>query len=79
MAQTALFEDAVIDRTVPVLTQSTVYTRIGDWLPMGCLIALLVFICRAMAGNQPSGPGAMLVKLFDGIKQMVSRMTDKRR
>jgi hypothetical protein len=46
---------------------------------MGCLVALVVLIGRTMAGNPSAGPGNMLVNLFDRIKQMISRMADKRR
>ena len=39
-----LFEDAVIEKTVPVLKTTTIYTRLGDVLPLVCLIWLVVRI-----------------------------------
>jgi apolipoprotein N-acyltransferase len=48
IAQTDLFEDAVVDRNVPVMTGTTLYTRIGDLLPLTCLIALGLLAGRPM-------------------------------
>ena len=40
--RTPLFVDAVMTRTVPVLTQKTPYTRAGDWFAMACLGITLI-------------------------------------
>jgi apolipoprotein N-acyltransferase len=40
LARTALFEDAVVDRPVPVVSGTSMYTRTGDLLPLACLILL---------------------------------------
>lgn len=48
MARTALFEDAVVVQTIPVLTEKTVYTRMGDALPLACLIVLTLLMGRSM-------------------------------
>ena len=48
IAQSGLFEDAVIQKQVPVLKQTTLYTRMGDVLPLLCLIGMGAMIGRAM-------------------------------
>lgn len=48
VAQTDLFVDAVVDRDVPVMTGTTMYTRIGDLLPLACLIVLILLAGRPM-------------------------------
>ncbi len=43
LAATALLEEAVVTRSVPLLKEKTVYTKIGDLFARGCMaIALLV-------------------------------------
>ena len=83
VARTALFEDAVVVQSVPALTEITIYTRIGDILPLACLIGLVVMIGRPMIRDRRAGSGAMLVnmpdRIKDWIKKLVSRMVDKRR
>ncbi len=65
LATTGLFEDAVLTRSVPLLTQTkTVYTRFGDFLAKGCVIAtalLLLFhvlapVRKARRGRNPAMP-----------------------
>ena len=68
VARTALFEDAVVVRTVPVLTETTLYTRIGDALPLACLIVLGVLMGRSMIRDPQAAHDAMRVKLPDSIK-----------
>ena len=48
VAQTGLFEDAVVDRDVPVITETSIYTRVGDLLPLTCLIVLGLLAGRPM-------------------------------
>jgi apolipoprotein N-acyltransferase len=79
LTQTALFEDAVLVRAVPVMTEKTVYTRFGDGLPLVCLILLGVLMGRLMSRDRQEAHGAMRVKIPDWIKRMVSRIVDKRR
>ncbi|MBC2710187.1 MAG: apolipoprotein N-acyltransferase [Desulfosarcina sp.] len=79
VARTALFEDAVVVHTVPALTETTIYTRIGDALPLACLVVLGLLMGRPMIQDRQVVPGAMLVKMPDRIKQWVSRLVDKRR
>lgn len=79
VAQTALFEDAVVVRRVPVLTGTTFYTRMGDALPLACLIVLAVMMARPMIRDRQGGHGAMPFTMADWIKQRVSRLVDKRR
>jgi apolipoprotein N-acyltransferase len=45
--RSGLFEDAVVQTTVPVLKQTTLYTRMGDTLPLICLIGVICLIGRA--------------------------------
>jgi apolipoprotein N-acyltransferase len=40
LGQTVLFEDAVVDQAVPILSGITMYTRFGDFLPISCLLVL---------------------------------------
>jgi len=79
MARTALFEDAVLVRAVPILDEKTIYTRIGDGLPIVCLIVLGGLIGRLMRRDRQAAHGAMLVKITDWVKRLVSRIVDKRR
>ena len=48
VARSGLFEDAVIQKKVPVLSQTTLYTRMGDVLPLFCLIGMAGLIGRAL-------------------------------
>ena len=79
VASTALFEDAVVVRAVPVLTEKTFYTRIGDALPIVCLIVMIALIGWPMSRARREAYGAIRVKIPDWIKRRVSRMVDKRR
>ena len=47
VAATALFEDAVITRKVPILHTTTIYTRFGDLFAWLCLAATLVLAVYA--------------------------------
>ncbi|MDF1593641.1 MAG: apolipoprotein N-acyltransferase [Desulfobacterales bacterium] len=42
IASTPLFKEAVMVRTIPVITHSTFYTRYGDGFARGCLLVALV-------------------------------------
>jgi apolipoprotein N-acyltransferase len=48
VAQTDLFVDAVVDRDVPVMNRTTLYTRVGDLLPLACLGVLILLAGRPM-------------------------------
>ncbi len=47
--RSALFENAVVDKTVPIMKQTTLYTRMGDVLPLICLIGVGGLIGRPLA------------------------------
>jgi apolipoprotein N-acyltransferase len=79
LVYTALFEDAVVARTVPVLFEKTVYTQIGDVLPLVCLILLGLLVGRSRIDRGAGGNGGMRVNVSDRIKKLVGRMADKRR
>ena len=79
VARTALFEDAVVDRPVPVLTQATVYTRFGDVLPLGCLVALIALTGRPLLRGRPSGPADAAKTAVGRIKQVANRLVGRRR
>lgn len=53
VASTGLFEDAVVIHAVPLLTTKTVYTRLGDLLPLACLLALALVMGWSMILNRP--------------------------
>jgi apolipoprotein N-acyltransferase len=44
LARSNLFEDAVMVRDVPAMTGMTIYTRMGDVLPLACLMTLGLLI-----------------------------------
>jgi len=77
MARTALFEDAVLVREVPILSEKSVYTRIGDGLPIACLVVLGVMVGRLMRRDRLGAHGARLVKTTDWIKRLVSRIVER--
>ncbi len=52
LAQTDLFEDTIVERAVPILTETTVYTRIGNLLPMVCLAVLGFIVAKSIIGNR---------------------------
>lgn len=79
LAQTALFEDAVAAQTVPILTETTVYTRLGDILPLGCLIVVALSIWRRTVHDPRGLRGTTAANVPRRIKQYLSRMADKRR
>ena len=79
MARTALFEDAVVVKAVPILTGKTVYTRIGDVLPMVCLIVLGVLMGWPMIRDRQAVQEAIRLNIPDWIKRLASRIVDKRR
>lgn len=51
VASTGLFEDAVVVHDVPSLTETTIYTRVGDVLPIVCLIVIGLLTGRLMIRN----------------------------
>jgi apolipoprotein N-acyltransferase len=46
IATTPLFEDATITRSVPVIKETTFYSRFGDLFAMVCLLITLVAVFR---------------------------------
>jgi apolipoprotein N-acyltransferase len=76
VTQTALFTDAVVDRRVPILIERSLYTRIGDVLPLLCLLMLVGW---SMPRGALQGFGSRTENILDRMKQMVKRMTGKRR
>jgi apolipoprotein N-acyltransferase len=76
VTQTALFTDAVVDRRVPILIERSLYTRIGDVLPLLCLLMLVGW---SMPRSALRGFGSRTEKIIDWMKQMAKRMTGKRR
>lgn len=52
VAATGLFEDAVLDRPVPVIDHTAVYTRIGDAFAILCLSGLVLLV---LWSNRPAG------------------------
>lgn len=52
LASTALFEDAVVTQAVPLMTTTTLYSRVGDLLPWICLLILGVLTGRLMLRNK---------------------------
>jgi apolipoprotein N-acyltransferase len=59
VAQTGLFEDAVVDRDVPLMSGMTMYTRIGDLLPLTCLIVLGLLAGRPVFRKWRGDPASM--------------------
>ncbi len=64
LAATGLFENAVLTRSVPLLTQTkTVYTRFGDFFAIGCLIAtLLLLLSRLLIPTRRMGSSSGVLK-----------------
>jgi apolipoprotein N-acyltransferase len=54
---TALFESAVVTATIPTTTGETLYVRFGDWVVLGCAIALVVVTVIAIR-RPVTSPGA---------------------
>jgi apolipoprotein N-acyltransferase len=79
VAQTSLFEDAVVDRDVPELREFSFYTRFGDLLALACLLGLagLTIRQRFLSGDFP--PGGTPEGLVEKLKDWVGRMAGKRR
>ena len=77
VAQTSLFENAVVDRNVPEHRELSFYTRFGDLLAVVCLLGLagLAIRQRFLSGAFPSGgmPAALLEKLKDWVDRMVGK------
>jgi apolipoprotein N-acyltransferase len=79
VAQTGLFEDAVIDQTVPSLSVTALYTRTGDLMPVGCLITLIVLTGRTVMRRKTNGPDTALRASLKRFKQLADRLDGKRR
>jgi hypothetical protein len=79
VAQTGLFEDAVIDQTVPSLSVTALYTRTGDLMPVGCLITLIVLTGRTVMRRKTNGPDTALRTSLKRFKQLADRLDGKRR
>lgn len=78
-ASTVLFEDAVVVRAVSVLAETTIYTRIGDLLPLACLIVLGLLMGRPVIRMRQADPGARCLNVHDFIKQLLNRMAGEGR
>jgi apolipoprotein N-acyltransferase len=46
IAETALFSDAVLTRSVPIIFMTTFYTRFGDLFAIACLVSVLFIVLR---------------------------------
>ncbi len=57
VARTSLFEEAALTRSVPVMTTETIYTRWGDWFPMGCCIWVILFSAKTIATRRRKAEG----------------------
>jgi apolipoprotein N-acyltransferase len=77
MDRTALFEDAVLVRGVPILSEKTVYTRVGDGLPIACLIMLGVLVGRLVGRDRRGALGTRLVKPADRVKRLFNRIVER--
>ena len=42
--QTDIFKEAVITRSVPLMSQKTIYTRFGDWFAITCIIITTILL-----------------------------------
>lgn len=60
VASTALFTDAVVNRSVPIMHMTTVYTRFGDVPALACLIAVIVLV--GLQSGRLRGGGSRLVE-----------------
>ncbi len=48
IAATPLFQEAAVTRSMPLITEKTIYTRFGDWFAITCCIAaVLTFLRRS--------------------------------
>jgi hypothetical protein len=76
IARTALFEDAVVDRPVPVLSEKLSTPGMGDLLPLVCLIILGMLMGRSMIRDRQGNlaPCALSARW---IKQFLNRMAEK--
>ncbi len=52
-AQTGLFEEATLTKTVPMLETKTIYTRWGDWFPAVCGIWIALGVIYQFTKKQP--------------------------
>ena len=75
--RTALFEDAVVARAVPVLTAITAYTRFGDLLALVCLMVMVVLVGRPMVLRWRGRVHGRPIKIVDWIKQKFSPGADR--
>lgn len=55
VAQTPLFEEAALTRSMPVMTTETVYTRWGDWFPAGCCIWVIIIVIIRIIPRRRNG------------------------
>ncbi|OGP57546.1 MAG: apolipoprotein N-acyltransferase [Deltaproteobacteria bacterium RBG_13_49_15] len=45
LAETPIFEEAVMTKRIALMTQISIYTRFGDWFPKGCVAFVLLGGC----------------------------------
>ncbi len=76
-ARTALFEDAVVARTVPVMTAITSYTRFGDLPAQACVMVMIVLVGRPMVQGWRSKTGVRPATMVAWIKQKISPGADR--
>jgi apolipoprotein N-acyltransferase len=79
LASSALFEDAVMIQRVPVLKQLSPYTRIGDILPMICLMVMIGSVLHDHSHTRKMAGWGRLMAVMHAIKKTVGRMAGKRR
>jgi len=78
LTRTALFEDAVVDREVPELTVVSLYTRVGDLLPVFCIAVLgLLAGRRLIPGGAPLT--VKVLELSTRLRALAGRMVGRRR
>ncbi len=51
MVKSRLFEEAAIDDTVPLMTDLSIYSQWGDWLPAGCAAATAIGLLAVIFGR----------------------------
>jgi apolipoprotein N-acyltransferase len=77
--QTALFEDAVVDRKIPELREISIYTRFGDLLAWACLLGAAGLAIRERVRSGAFPAGGMPAALPGKFKDWVGRKAGRRR
>jgi apolipoprotein N-acyltransferase len=79
VVQTPLFKDVVVDRQMPELRETSIYTRFGDLLAVACLLGLAGMTIRRWVPSGAFPSGGMLVALPEKLKDWVDRLVGKGR